>query len=67
MSQKVTELSPEQLRFHCDESQFDFENIEELPVLSEMIGQERALRAIDFGISITTEGYNIYALSLIHI
>ena len=62
MAQKVTELSPEQLRFYCDESQFDFESTEQLPALAEMIGQERALRSIDFGISITSEGYNIYAM-----
>lgn len=62
MSQRFTELSPEQLRFYCDESQFDFESTEQLSGLSEMIGQERALQSIDFGISITSEEYNIYAM-----
>ncbi|MBC8457071.1 MAG: AAA family ATPase, partial [Deltaproteobacteria bacterium] len=62
MSSNFPELSPEELRYHCDESQFDFESTAELPSLPEMIGQERALRAIDFGISIPSQGFNIYAL-----
>ena len=62
MSSNFPELSPNELRYHCDESQFDFESTAELPSLPEMIGQERALRAIDFGISIPSQGFNIYAL-----
>lgn len=62
MSQEITELSPEELRLYIDESQFDFESTEELSALSEIIGQERALSSIDFGISISSEGYNIYAM-----
>jgi lon-related putative ATP-dependent protease len=62
MSSKIQELSPNELRYRCDESQFDFENTENLPSLEGMIGQERALRSIDFGVSIQSPGFNIYAM-----
>ena len=59
---KVRELSPEELRRTCDPSQFSFKSTAELSELSEIIGQERATRAIDFGIEMPCQGYNIYAL-----
>lgn len=59
---KVRELRPDELRRTCDPSQFSFESTAELTELSEIIGQERATRAIDFGIEIPCQGYNIYAL-----
>ena len=51
-----------QLRQICDPAQFDFETTEELQDLSEMIGQERAVGAVRFGIGIQRDGYNLYAL-----
>jgi lon-related putative ATP-dependent protease len=59
---KVRELRPEELRRACDPSQFSFKSTAELTELSEIIGQERATKAIDFGIQIPCQGYNIYAL-----
>jgi lon-related putative ATP-dependent protease len=59
---KVRELRPDELRRTCDASQFSFKSTAELTELSEIIGQERATRAIDFGIEIPCQGYNIYAL-----
>jgi len=56
------ELQPEELRRTCDPSQFSFRSTAELTELSEIIGQERATRAIDFGIEMPCQGYNIYAL-----
>ena len=60
----VEPLSAQQLRQTCDPSQFDFETTDELADLSlnEIVGQERAVEAILFGISIRREGYNLYAL-----
>lgn len=55
-------LSPHQLRWHCDPGHFDFETTAELEDLSEFVGQTRALDAVRFGISISREGYNLYAL-----
>jgi len=45
-------------------SSFDFETTDELPMLSDFIGQERAMRAVDFGAGIASHGFNIYALGL---
>ncbi len=59
---ETTELSAEELRQACDPARFTFRSTEELASLEEIIGQERALRAIDFGIDIPTPGYHMYAL-----
>jgi len=55
-------LPAHQLRQRCDPSQFDFETTDELDDLSEIVGQERAVDAILFGIGIRREGYNLFAL-----
>jgi len=63
MSGKVRELSAEELRYRCDPDQFNFEATSELPGLKKgIIGQPRAARAIEFGFSIPSHGFNIYAL-----
>ncbi|MCZ7662120.1 MAG: AAA family ATPase [Thermoleophilia bacterium] len=46
----------------CDPASLGFETTADLPPLDQVIGQERAVRAVDFGIGIRSEGYNIYAL-----
>jgi lon-related putative ATP-dependent protease len=60
----VQPLPAGQLRRQCDPSQFDFETTDELEDLSlnEIVGQERAVDAILFGIGIRREGYNLFAL-----
>lgn len=55
-------LEASQLRRVCDPTQFDFETTEELEDLSDVIGQERAVDAVKFGIGIQRDGYNLYAL-----
>ncbi len=55
-------LSPEQLYTPCDTSQFSFETTDQLPDLKQIIGQERALQALHFGVGIQQEGYNLYVL-----
>jgi len=62
MAAKITELAPEQLRRVCDESTFDFDSTVTLPELAEIIGQDRAVEAIDFGMGVDGDGFNIYAL-----
>ncbi|MEE8573987.1 MAG: ATP-binding protein [Thermodesulfobacteriota bacterium] len=59
---KVTPLKPELLRWKCDESLFSFDKTDELTPLSSIIGQERALRSLDFGLGLGNHGYNIYVL-----
>jgi lon-related putative ATP-dependent protease len=56
------ELRADQLRRLCEPDIFHFSDTSELPVLEEAIGQERAVRAISFGIGIESPGYHMYAL-----
>ena len=58
----VQRLTPEQLCRTCDGAQFEFETTAELENLAEIIGQERAVDAVQFGIGIRREGYNLFAL-----
>jgi lon-related putative ATP-dependent protease len=60
----IQELSAEALIRRCDPNSFDFENTAALPSLTDFIGQERAMRAVDFGAGIASHGFNIYALGL---
>jgi len=55
-------LSIEELHQCCDPSVFTFTTTEELPDAIETIGQERALRAIDFGLNLDSTGFNIFML-----
>ena len=61
MVQDTEELSTEQLRYRCSEDDLQFDVSGEASSLPDLPGQERALRALDFGISMDQEGYNIYA------
>jgi len=55
-------LGPDQLRAKSDPTKFSFETTTELKPLEQVIGQERALRAIDFGIDIPSYGYNMFVV-----
>ena len=61
---KQNELSHNQLRWFCDPSQFPFECTKELEPLREFIGQDRAIRSIDFGLSMHQPGYNIFVAGM---
>jgi predicted ATP-dependent protease len=54
------EVSADKLRWECDPKIFDFKCTKDLAPLREFIGQERATRAVEFGINMTNAGYNIY-------
>lgn len=53
-------LKPEELRYTCDPAQFEFETTETVAPLEGIIGQERATRAMEFGLAIKRHGYNIF-------
>ena len=55
-------LQPEQLRRVCEESVFNFQSTQEITQLEEIIGQDRAVTAIEFGMEIDSQGFNIFAL-----
>ncbi|MCB9638905.1 MAG: AAA family ATPase [Myxococcales bacterium] len=55
-------LVPELLRESCDPSTFDFETTDEVQEMDDVVGQERALAAVELGIKMKREGYNIFAI-----
>ena len=58
----TTRLLPAQLYQGCDPAQFAFATTAELDDLTEIVGQDRARAAIDFGLGIERDGYNLYVL-----
>ena len=56
----VNELSAERLRNVCEPSFIRCETTQELTPLQGIIGQERAVRALKFGLAIRERGFNIY-------
>lgn len=53
-------LKEDKLYKVCDYKNFDFETTEELVPLQGIIGQDRAISAIDFGMKMDKKGYNIF-------
>ena len=58
----VKPLSADELYRRCDPDLFDFETTADLEALTEPLGQERAVEAMQFGTEIQAEGYNLYVL-----
>jgi lon-related putative ATP-dependent protease len=61
---QLTELSPEQLRWHCDPAKVPYATSAEAPYIGSEIGQERALRALRLGVDMTAQGYNAFVCGL---
>ncbi|MCP5096268.1 MAG: AAA family ATPase [Chloroflexi bacterium] len=55
-------LTAAQLRRTAVADTFTFNTTAELPISTEIIGQPRGTRAIEFGIGIQSQGYNIFVL-----
>ena len=55
-------LNPEDLRKPCDPNRFHFATTSEVAPLTRIVGQGRALDAIDFGLDMRSLGFNIYVL-----
>ncbi len=56
----VKPLTPKMLRRRCNPSDFKFKDTSELTPSRDLIGQTRASEAIEFGLNIQLDGYNIY-------
>ena len=56
----LTALSPELLCTHTDPATLGVRSSEELADLEPALGQDRAIAAIEFGIGMPREGYNLY-------
>ena len=57
---KVTELDYTQLKGNCFPDEFSFKTTADLEAWKGIIGQERAVKAFDFGLAVKMKGYNIY-------
>lgn len=55
-------LPAKELYRRCDLSEFKFTNTAELADLTDFVGQERAVQAVQFGSSIQRQGFNLFLL-----
>ena len=60
MNPKSRELLSEQIRITCDPDLYPFKDTTEIEPLDEVIGQKRAVQAIQFGLEMKSPGYNIF-------
>lgn len=58
----VKPLHSRQLANQCDSESFEFRSSSDITTIQQFIGQKRAYEAIQFGIRIKHDGYNLYAL-----
>ena len=58
------ELSVEELRKVCDPAQFPFSTTADLTPLDSIIGQKRAVSAMEFGFDITSPGFNVFVAGM---
>ena len=58
------EVPPEKLRRFCQPEELGFKSTEELTPLEGILGQERAVQALRFGLEIKEQGFNVYVSGL---
>ena len=54
------ELNYKNLKIKCDPSIFKFNTTEELTGIETGIGQDRGIKALEFGLNVDIKGYNLY-------
>ena len=54
------EVNHRSLKMTCDPNWFDFETTENLEHIETGIGQERGIKALEFGVNVEGKGYNLY-------
>ncbi len=54
------ELSYKDLKYICNPNVFKFTTTEELEGITTGIGQDRGIKALEFGINVAVKGYNLY-------
>ena len=57
---KENELSYKSLKKYCNPNKLPFETTEELEPISTGIGQDRGIKALEFGLNVDVKGYNLY-------
>lgn len=60
MMNKKCELNYKDLKAYCSTDNFDFNTTEELESNDKGIGQDRAIRALEFGLNVDVRGNNLY-------
>jgi lon-related putative ATP-dependent protease len=62
---RFEELPPDRLRWTCCPESIPFSSSDEAPACVDIIGQERALKAIQTGLDIKSVGYNIFITGMV--
>ena len=57
---KKNELSYKELKNYCNPNIFKFETTDELDDSDLIYGQDRGIKALEFGLSVDSKGYNLY-------
>lgn len=57
---KKNELTYKQLKDYCNPDIFKFEDTTELEAITTGIGQDRGIKALEFGLSVDVKGYNLF-------
>ena len=57
---RKNELSYKELKNICNPNTFKFETTDELDGLDSIYGQDRGIKALEFGLTIDSKGYNLY-------
>lgn len=57
---KKNELGYQDLKFTCPENLLNFDTTAELEPIQSGIGQDRGIKALEFGIQVDVKGYNLY-------
>ena len=57
---RIKELPPEKLRWRCQPGRLKLKTTKDVDICRDIIGQKRAMRALDVGLSIEHIGYNIF-------
>ena len=58
------ELNFKDLKMTCNSNIFNFETTQELKDITTGIGQERGIKALEFGLQVDVKGYNLYVSML---
>ncbi|MHB8095860.1 MAG: Lon protease family protein [Candidatus Aminicenantales bacterium] len=59
------QLTPDEMRWTCPDDFVPFQTTDDCPYCDEIIGQERALKAIQTGLDIKSLGYNIFITGMV--
>ena len=57
---KKNELSYKDLKLRCNPNTFQFETTADLDDINLVYGQDRGIKSLEFGVSMTSKGYNLY-------